>query len=283
MVKFGPAGNCKSFYDAGYKRSIEAGKWLSELGLTHYEYSFGKGILLSDEMAQAIGEEFKKYGVTISVHAPYYINFATPTEEMAEKSYQYVLNSIKKLRLLGGNRLIVHPASMGKMNREDAVNLTKQRLIRLAEILRENGDDDILICLETMGKQAQIGTYQEIIEFCQIAPNYIPAFDFGHINALYQGLLKTKEDYRQIFDLAIEKLGFDKVDKCHIHFSKIEYGAKGEIKHLTLDDNQYGPEFEPLAEVIKDLAINPVIVCESKEIMALDAIKLRDIYNRLNK
>ncbi len=279
MVKFGPAGNCKSFYDEGYKRSLEAAKWLSEKGLTHYEYSFGKGILLSDEMASAIGEEFKKYNISISCHAPYFINFATPTEEMAQKSYDYVTNSIKKLKLLGGNRLVVHPASCGKMSREEAVALTRKRLIHLAEILQSNGDQDIFICLETMGKQAQIGTYQEIIDFCTLSPCYIPAFDFGHINALHQGVLKTKEDYLDIFNLAISRLGFDKVNNCHIHFSKIEYGAKGEIKHLTLDDNVYGPEFEPLAKAIKELSLNPIIVCESKEIMAIDAMKMREIYN----
>ncbi|MBE5735293.1 MAG: endonuclease IV [Clostridiales bacterium] len=281
MVKFGPAGNCKSFYESGHKRSIEAGKWLYDMGLHHYEYSFGKGILLGDDMAKEMGEEFAKYGITISIHAPYYINFATPTDEMAEKSYGYVLNSIKKLRLLGGNRLVVHPASMGKMTRDEAVQLTKERLTHLASILKENGDSDILICLETMGKQAQIGTYEEIIDFCTIAPNYIPAFDFGHINALTQGSLKTKEDYLHIFKLAIDKLGYDKVNNCHIHFSKIEFGTKGEIKHLTLEDDVYGPEFEPLAQAIKELNLNPVIVCESKEIMAIDAMKMRDIYNNI--
>ncbi len=281
MVKFGPAGNCKSFYESGHKRSIEAGKWLHDIGLDHYEYSFGKGILLSDEMAEEMGKEFAKYNISISVHAPYYINFATPTEEMAEKSYAYVINSIKKLRLLGGDRLVVHPASMGKMTREEALELTKNRLVRLSQILQDNGDDDILICLETMGKQAQIGTYEEIIDFCNIAPNYIPAFDFGHINALTQGSLKTKEDYLHIFNLAIDKLGYDKVNNCHIHFSKIEYGAKGEIKHLTLEDDVYGPEFEPLARAIKELNLNPIIVCESKEIMAIDAMKMRDIHKSI--
>jgi len=281
MVKFGPSGNCESFYNAGYKRTLEAPKWLSEQGLSHYEYSFGKGILIKDEMAQLIGEEFRKYNISVSVHAPYYINFATPTEEMAEKSYKYVLDSIEKLRLFGGNRLIVHPASCGKMTREEAVALTKTRLEKLAQILKETNNMDILICLETMGKQAQIGTYQEIVDFCKIAPNYIPTFDFGHINALGQGCLKSKEDYLNILTYSIKELGFEKINNCHIHFSKIEFSAKGEVKHLTLDDSLYGPEFQPLAEAIKELNLNPIIVCESKGIMAIDAKKMQDIYNNL--
>ena len=279
MVKFGPAGNDVLFYSTGHKRTVEAAKWLNEIGLTHYEYSFGKGILLNDDTASAIGEEFRKYNISISVHAPYFINFATPTEEMAEKSYKYVLDSIAKLRLLGGDRLVVHPASCGKMTRQEAVALTKTRLQHLGELLQQTGNQDIKICLETMGKQAQIGTYEEIIDFCTMFPNFYPTFDFGHINALYQGCLKSEEDYLHILTLAIDKLGFDKVNNMHVHFSKIEYGAKGEIKHLTLDDTKYGPEFEPLAKAIKRLHLNPVIVCESHDVMAQDAIKLRDIYN----
>ncbi len=281
MVKFGPSGNCESFYNAGHKRTLEAPKWLSEQGLTHYEYSFGKGILLKDDMAKMIGDEFRKYNISVSIHAPYYINFATPTEEMAEKSIKYVLDSIDKLRLMGGDRLIVHPASCGKMTREEAVKLTKERLEKLAKVLVDTNNEDVLICLETMGKQAQIGTYEEIIDFCKIAPNFIPTFDFGHINALEQGSLKNKQDYLKIFNLAIKELGFDKINNCHIHFSKIEFGTKGEIKHLTFEDEVYGPEFAPLAEAVKELNLNPIIVCESKGIMAIDAKKMRDIYNNL--
>jgi len=281
MVKFGPAGNCKSFYESGHKRSIEAGKWLYDMGLHHYEYSFGKGILLGDDMAKEMGEEFAKYGITISIHAPYYINFATPTDEMAEKSYGYVLNSIKKLRLLGGNRLVVHPASQGKMTREEALDLCKKRLHILKEKIIESGYEDMYICLETMGKSAQIGTYEEILDFCTIYDHYIPTFDFGHINALTQGTLKGYEDYKKILDRSIEVIGREKTNMAHIHFSKIEYSAKGEVKHLTLEDNIYGPEFEPLARVIKDLDLNPVVICESKEYQGRDAEILKNIYNSI--
>ena len=240
MIKFGPSGNCKTFYDEGYKRTIEAPKWLKEKGLTAYEYSFGKGFTLPDDTAKSIGIEMEKEGIEISVHAPYYINFATPTDEMAEKSYNYVLESLRKLRLLGGNRLVVHPASQGKMTREEAIDLCKKRLVILKDKILEAGYDDMYICLETMGKSAQIGTYEEILDFCTIYDKFIPTFDFGHINALTQGTLKTIEDYKKILDRSIEVIGEERTKICHIHFSKIEYSAKGEVKHLTLEDELYG-------------------------------------------
>ncbi len=278
MIKFGPAGNCKTFYDEGFKRTLQAPEWLKNKGLDAYEYSFGKGFTLPDDTAIAIGEEMKKYGISISVHAPYYINFATPLDENAEKSYGYVLESLRKLRLLGGNRLVVHPASQGKMERSDATKLCKKRLAILKEKIIEAGYTDMYICLETMGKSAQIGTYEEILDFCTIYDKFIPTFDFGHINALTQGTLKTKEDYRKIIDRSIEVIGKEKTNIAHIHFSKIEYSAKGEVKHLTLEDEIYGPEFEPLAQILKEYELNCTVISESKEYMGRDARVLKDIY-----
>ena len=278
MIKFGPAGNCKTFYDEGYKKTLQAPLWLKDKGLDAYEYSFGKGFTLPDDTAVAIGEEMKKHGIAISVHAPYYINFATPLDDNAEKSYGYVLESLRKLRLLGGNRLVVHPASQGKMQREEAVELCKKRLAILKDRIIEAGYDDMYICLETMGKSAQIGTYEEILDFCTIYDKFIPTFDFGHINALTQGTLKTKEDYKKIIDRSREVIGVDKTNIAHIHFSKIEYSSKGEVKHLTLEDDVYGPEFDPLSEVLKEYDMNCTVISESKEYMARDAKILKDIY-----
>jgi deoxyribonuclease-4 len=281
MLKFGPAGNCKTFYDAGYKKTLEAPKWLYENGLDAYEYSFGKGFTLPDSTAELIAEEMKKYNIAISVHAPYYINFATPTDEMAEKSFNYVLESLRKLRILGGNRLVVHPASQGKMTREEAVELCKSRLEILKNKIKEAGYDDMYICLETMGKSAQIGTYEEILDFCKIYDKFIPTFDFGHINALTQGTLKTKDDFKKIIDRSIEVIGWERTQMAHVHFSKIEYSNKGEVKHLTLEDDIYGPEFQPLAEVAKEYNLNCVVICESKEFQGRDAIIMKNIYNSI--
>jgi deoxyribonuclease-4 len=115
---------------------------------------------------------------------------------------------------------------------------------------------------------------------CKISDNFIPTLDFGHINALTQGSLKSEDDYREIIDYMLKTLGEEKAKKVHIHFSKIEYGAKGEIRHLTLADEIYGPEFEPLAKVLKEYDMSPVVICESNELMAHDALILKDIYNK---
>lgn len=279
MIKFGPSGNSNSFYQQGYKHTVDAPKWLNSLGLTAYEYSFGRGINISDDTAMAIGQQAQLNNVEISVHAPYYINFANPSSEMVQKSYYYVINSILKLQKFGGNRVVFHPATVGKAQRQDAVNLTCERLQILADMVVEQGLNNYKLCPETMGKLNQIGTLEEVVMFCKIAPFYIPAIDFGHLNARTFGSIKSKEDYQRIIEFMLDNLGYDKTNNMHIHFSKIEYGKSGEIRHLTFEDNMYGPAFEPLAEMLVKYKLNPFVICESDGTQAEDAQTMLQQYN----
>ena len=279
MVKFGPAGNSISFYEEGYKKTTQTPKWLKDRDLDAFEYSFGKGYILSSETAREIGDEFKKEGIALSLHAPYFINFANPNEEMYEKTKGYIRTGIKFLHLMSADRLIFHSASCGKLSREEALSLTRERLkLFMDELETEGLLEGIYLCPETMGKTMQIGTYKEVIDLCSLNEHLIPTFDFGHINALTQGTLRTKEDYIKIFAYCREKLGEYRTKNCHIHFSKIQYGSKGEIRHLNFDDSIYGPEFKPLAEVIKEQGLTPRIICESAGNMAEDASEMKKIY-----
>ena len=281
MIKFGPSGNSDLFYDQGFKSSLDAPRWLKNRDLDAYEYSFSRGFTISEFVAKTLGEKCKENNITLSVHAPYYINLANPDDEFVEKSYNYILTSLKYLKEMQGTRCVFHPGTCGKLTREESFNLLKKRMKELVKRIEESGIDmsGLLLCPETMGKSQQLGTYKEIAEICTYADYLVPTLDFGHINSLMQGKLKTEKDFEEIIKYLIDKLGIDKVKKVHIHFSKIMYGAKGEIKHLTMEDTEYGPEFEPLAKVLKKYELQPVVICESRGCQAEDANLLKDIYN----
>jgi deoxyribonuclease-4 len=281
MIKFGPSGNSIAFSEAGNKTSEQSAIWVKNMGLDCFEYSFGRGVNLTDERALSIGNAFREVGVTLSVHAPYYINLANQENENAEKSFFYLTSSAQKAKLMGANRVIFHPASQGKQSREQAVKLTKQRLENFAKIVKEQGLDDITFCPETMGKIGQIGTIEEVTDFCLIDDIYIPAVDFGHINARENGTLKTEEDYLVRLQYMVDKLGYSKMKNFHVHFSKIEYSAKGEVRHLTFEDKRYGPEFLPLAKALKKLDLEPVIICESAGTQDQDALAMQKIYGSI--
>lgn len=281
-IRFGPAGNSQIFYDSGFKKSIDAPKFCANNGLFAYEYSFGRGFTMGEDTAKILGENAKQNDVLISVHAPYYVNLANESNEMAVKSYEYIRKSLHLLNIMCGRDCVVHLASCGKLNRNDALNLTQKRLDEVLKIIYDNNLQHLTLCPETMGKYLQIGTYEEIINLCTKDKLLVPTFDFGHINCIMQGNLKTKEDYKRIFDMSFDKLGEQKTKNCHIHFSKIEFSEKGEVKHLNLDDTKYGPNFEPLCEVIYEYNLTPTIISESKERMMEDAILLKNIYEGIN-
>lgn len=279
-VLFGPAGNSESFFNEGHTSTIEAPRWVKEKGLELFEYSFGQGYRMSTETAIKIGNEFKKEGILLSVHAPYFINFANPDDEMLSKSIGYINTGIKFLKNLQAERLIFHAASCGKQSREDAVKLMTARFKEIMPQFEEELEGKYYLCPETMGKTMQIGTYKEIVDLCTLSERLLPTFDFGHINALTQGSLKSADDYKKIFDYAIEKLGIERVKIAHIHFSKIQYGSKGEIRHLTFDDNEYGPRFEDLVNVLIDYDLSCRVICESSGTMAEDSVIMQDIYRK---
>ncbi len=279
MVLFGPSGCGNEFYEQGHKSILEVPEWVKNYGLDAYEYSFGHGYNMSSELANKAGQLFKDHDIKLSLHAPFYINFANPDEVMYQKTQGYIYTGIKFLRAFGADRLIFHPASCGKLKREEAFELTYKRFDETFNKMDEEGIlDGLLLCPETMGKTMQIGTYSEVVDLCKVNEHLVPTFDFGHINSLEQGSLKTKDDYKRILDYCIEKLGFDRTNNCHIHFSKIQYGAKGEIKHLNYDDIIYGPEFDPLAEVLVEYNLSPRVICESMDKMPHDALIMKKIY-----
>lgn len=277
-IRFGPSGNGESFYEAGNKNSLQAPAWLKSLGLNAYEVSFGMGYRMTGETATLLGLEGEKNDVLISFHAPYYINFANENDDMIAKSFGYVLTGLKMLRLAKGRHLVVHIGSQGGLSRERALELISQRMDKLIEMVYENGYEDMFICPETMGKKMQIGSYEEIIDLCTKDKIFVPTFDFGHIYSVNLGNWGTYEDYKKVFEYSIEKLGYERTKNCHIHFSKIEYGEKGERRHLNYLDERYGPNFEPLAKVLRDLKLTPTIICESRSRMSEDALIFKQLY-----
>lgn len=281
MIKFGPSGNDEQFYSEGYTKTLQSFKWVKNLGLDLFEYSLGNGITLKMDTAKQMGIEAEKQGIEVSIHAPYFINFANPSLESKQKSVDYVINSLKLLDAFKGKKCVIHSGSQLKQTREDALKVMYSGYDAVLEEVYKQHLDNFYICPETMGKYTQIGSYKEIIDLCTLDKCLIPTLDFGHINCVMQGGLKTEDDFKQIIDYSMEKLGRFKTENLHIHFSKIEYTDKGEMKHLDLTDEKFGPNFEPLAKVLKEYNLSPTIICESRAKMAQDALKLKEIYNKV--
>jgi len=284
MIDFGPAGICDKMA-AQNIASSDIPAVLHKLGITTFEYPLTYGTNISKEKATELGKKFKEFGISLSVHAPYYINLANTSDEMAEKSFGYIISSIKIMKAMGADRLVFHPgALMGQTRQEAQAQIIKRLKILLERLEDQDLLDGIYLCPETMGKHGQCGTVSEVAEMCALSEHLMPTIDFGHVNAFTLGQLDSKNAFVDIFKTLTETLG-ERGKLIHGHFSRIEFGAKGEIKHLNFDsDLPFGPDYRILNEALIECGVEGRIVCESRGHQTEDAITMKEDYlNRLNK
>lgn len=275
---FGPAGTAESFKTMGYRSSLDVPEYLEKWGLDCFEYQCGRGVNIGTEKAAELGRLAAEKGIALSLHAPYYISMSSTEEEKRLNSVNYILKSAEAVKAMGGNRIVVHTGSCGKISREKALLLASDTMKLALSALDSAELGDIHICPETMGKINQLGTLDEVIELCKLDERLIPCIDFGHLNARDLGAIKTAADYETILTKLRNGLGSDRLKCFHSHFSKIEYTTGGEKRHLTFEDTVYGPEFEPLAELVYKYGLNPVFICESAGTQTEDARKMKDYY-----
>lgn len=276
--KFGPGGNSESFYAEGKKSTYEAPEWVRARGLDAYEFQGGNGIRGSDANFARIGEEARRAGILMSLHTPYYISLSGVEPEKRLKSVDYIMQSLHAAELLGADTIVIHSGSAAKISREEALELARDTLCHVMEAV---GDTSVRLGLETMGKKNQLGTLDEVIELCRVDPHFYPVVDFGHLNAREcGGVFPDKDAYLRVFYRIGEALGDKYARTLHCHFSRIEYTSAGEKKHLTFEDDVYGPDFYPLAEAIAAEGLSPRIICESAGTMAEDAAAMKKMFCR---
>ena len=278
---FGPAGRDDSLNALGYKTTLDIPRCMQEKGLDAFEYQCGRGVNVKTEVANELGTLAKEKNIRLSLHAPYYISLSSVEEEKRDKSIDYIMQSAKAADAMGADRIIVHSGSCSKITREYALELAKDTLLRARKALDKNGLNHIHICPETMGKINQLGTLSEVMELCKIDDRMIPCIDFGHLNARDLGVIKGEQEYAAILDEVENKLGVDRLKIFHSHFSKIEYTAGGEKQHLTFDDTQFGPDFEPLMNQVVKRNLAPTFICESAGTQSDDALKMKQYYFKL--
>ena len=279
IARFGPGGNGEAFRLTGGRSTVEAPRWLKDFGLNAYEYEAGNGLSASAETLRLIGDEGIKHGIKLSYHTPYFISLSGVVPETRLKSIGYIEESVYAARLLRADTIVVHTGSAAKITRDEAMRLAADTLIRT---LSEVDTSGIRIGLETMGKKNQLGTLDEVLELCRIDSALHPVIDFGHLNARdCGGVFKTSDDYLRVFEKIEKVLGVDYCVNLHCHFSRIEWTDKGEKKHLTFADDQYGPPYRPLVEAIERSGFAPTVICESAGTQAEDALLMKKYYEEI--
>ena len=273
-VLFGPAGSPVNYKGAAYK----APKFISEEGLNSYEYQSPYGVRIGEKAATTLKEESEKHDILISMHGPYYINLCAKDDEKLEKSIGHLISTARAGEWMGAYRLVFHPGAYLNRKPEKAMEISKNTINRLFEELEAEGIEEFTFAPETTGKRTQLGNVSEVVELCASFDHFEPTIDFAHVHARGRGFLTKKEDYNCIFSTIEDNLD---IDMLHCHFTTIEYGNGGEVKHHTLDESdEYGPDIKDMLANLIDNGWNANIICETPQ-RDLDALIMKETYENM--
>ena len=276
-AKFGPAGNAESF---PYKSSADAPKWLREIGLDCYEYQCGKGVNVGEATARKIGQTAVEHGISLSLHAPYFINLANPDPESLQKTIGYITSACLAADQMGAKRVVIHSGALMKRTRREAQDIALYSIKEVLKACDDAGFAHMTLCPETMGKINQLGDLDEVLELCTVDERLVPCVDFGHLYARSLGVDEGAEVYCRMLNRMEEVLGMERASRFHSHFSHIEFTPNGGEKcHRTFaDDGGYGPDWAPLAAEVARRGWSPTFICESAGTQAEDALTMKQVY-----
>ena len=250
-------------YEAGFKV-------LDEMGLDGLELEFVRGVRISDKSREAVSSSNK----VITAHAPFYVNLNAREEEKVEASVQRIIETAEVANELGGYSITYHAAYYLGMEAELVYKQVVEQTKIIIDALNKSGNK-IWIRPETTGKATQWGDLEEIVRLSKEFEHVLPCVDFSHLHARYNGLVNTYDEFCQIFETIGNELGQVALDNFHAHIAGIEYGAKGEKKHLNLEESDFN--YKDLLKAFKSFNVQGAVICESPNIEA-DAKLLKDFY-----
>jgi len=259
------------------KTSLDGIRRVKELGLGAMELEFVRGVKMSRSTAQEVRILASNLGVILTAHAPYYINLNSQDQDKLRASIQRILETARVGSESGAFSIVFHPAYYGNSTPQEVYKRVRDSLRYIVKVLRDEGIE-IWIRPETMGGLAEFGDLDEVVSLAEDVEMVLPAIDFAHIHARSLGKYNTYSEISSVLAKLEERLGRIALDSMHIHISGIEYGNRGEIKHLNLEESDLN--YKDILRALKDFKAKGVVISESPNIEG-DAILMKNTYESL--
>jgi deoxyribonuclease-4 len=237
-IKFGPGGL------GPVKDAIKNLEEYSRLGLKACEIEFTYSVYIKEkEDAEMIGKRAKELGIRLSIHAPYFVNLNSTEPEKVENSKKRILRCLEVGTWLGATVVVFHPGFYGEFSKEETYNKIRDEILDLQKTRIEKKYTPKL-APETTGKVNVFGSIEEISQLVRDTKCSF-TIDFAHI-------LAREKDYN--FKRVIKNFG--EYNSWHVHFSGIEYGEKGERKHIPTEKAEFMKLFSGLPKNKEIVIIN---------------------------
>jgi deoxyribonuclease-4 len=276
-LRFGVVGSPQTTPTSGTPAAIRHSR---ELGFDHLEIAWVQSVRVSDETCAQIKQTAESAGISLSVHAPYFINLNSQTDELMRKSDERLLAAARAGFKAGAYDIVFHPGSYHSQPPEQVYERAKEKLLEITGILREEGVT-VNLRPETMGKSAMFGTLDEVIQLSKDVPGVLPCIDWAHLHARTgDGTFNTYDEFADALRRVREHLGDRGIKHMHFHMSGIDYGPKGEKEHLPL--NEADVNYRALLQAFIDFGVEGTVGVEAPlPFHVADALTLQATYRRL--
>ncbi|NWF71163.1 MAG: TIM barrel protein [Chloroflexi bacterium] len=276
-LRFGTVGAPQSAPASGTPAAIEH---IKLLGMHHLEIAWVQSVRVSDDMCAQIKAAAQKHGVSLSIHAPYYINLNSQTDELMRKSDERLLAAARKGFLAGARDIVFHPGSYHNQPPQQVYARARDKLLEITGILRGEGVD-VLLRPETMGKSAMFGSLEEVLHLSRDVHGVAPCIDWAHLHARRgDGSFNSYDEFAAALEQVKAILGESGLKTLHFHMSGIAYTAKGEKAHLPL--NEADLRYRELLQALLDYGVEGTAAVEAPlPFHVADALTLQATYQRL--
>ncbi|MFH1023561.1 MAG: TIM barrel protein [Planctomycetota bacterium] len=248
-----------------------------ELGLSAMELEFVHGVRITPAAAAAVAAAAREANVRLTAHGPYYINLNAVEPEKREASVRRILETGRAVAACGGDSFTFHAAFNLKSPPEAVYPVVRDALRGIVATLRKEGIT-ARVRPETTGKPVQFGSLEEILRLSTEVDGVAPCVDFSHLHARSGGKVNTRKEFDAVLESVKTALGAEALADMHIHVSGIEYGPKGELKHLMLKESDL--KYRDLLKSLRAAGAGGVVVCESPD-MEADALLLQKLWKRM--
>tara|TARA_Y100000310_G_scaffold72424_1_gene68455 strand:+ start:4015 stop:4782 length:768 start_codon:yes stop_codon:yes gene_type:complete len=253
-IRFGPGGL------GPVKDAISNLEIYHKLGLRACEVEFTYEVYIKNlEDMKKIKSAAEKNNIKLSIHASYYINLNSKDKEKIEASKKRILKCCEVGEKLGAYVVVFHPGYYSEKSKEESYENIKNAILDIKEEINKLGWK-IKLAPETSGKVNVFGSIDEInglvketgCSFC---------IDFAHVLAR-----DKKINWGKIKEI------FNKHKDWHCHFSGIEYGEKGEKKHVKTTLENWEKILENLPKNKNITIINESPYCVEDSVLGLSLI-----------
>ncbi|MFN4182115.1 MAG: TIM barrel protein [bacterium] len=274
MLHFGTGGYPHSTKGKGIKNALET---IKQLGLDALELELVRQVRYKKEEYEEASKIAKTYGIKLTIHGPYYINLNSETPEKNQRSREMIEETARAASVVGAHSITFHPGIYRNLPAEEVLSIIASELeIAVKNIRKEH--IEVQIRPELMGKPAQFGALEELILLSKKIPGVFPCIDIAHYHARLNGKMNTLKEFRTLLETLAKELGKQILSDLHIHISGIQYGPKGEIKHLNLKDSDL--RYKDFLKALKEYNAGGVVICESPNLEE-DACLLKECYYAL--